>query len=120
MTQPAVVIAGVSLSATLLGVVHGRKYKETDGRWLLATKRGLVIATFATESELDSWWQTFQTSQGREPKQLSIGKPPTRTPRTRTPRTRSYIRGAGLGRGRGWDYLKPWSKKYGMPEIDMS
>jgi hypothetical protein len=75
MKAGPVAINGVSIHPCFLGVTRARKYVASDGRWVLATRRGTVIATFATEAELQSWWQAFQTSQGRVPKALAEGMP---------------------------------------------
>ena len=118
----SVVVDGVTVSRTLSCVKHARKYVGSDGHWVLATRRGIVIAMFLTEARLDAWWQMFQVAQGREANQLVNGKP--------TPSTRHGKRGKhrgprfdnskkqGLGNRVGPDYLKPWSKQYNMPEYD--
>jgi hypothetical protein len=109
MNEPAIVIAGISIPRNLVAVVHGRKYRETNGHWVLATRGGTIIATFSTEAELDSWWKTFQLGQGRQPEELTRGKPRVQKPRV--------LRDAE--RPRPWDPLKPWSEKYDMPEYDL-
>jgi hypothetical protein len=68
----------------------------------------MVIATFASEAELNSWWEKFQTGQGRKPLELAHGKP-ANVPRKRQDR----------GNRVGSDYLRPWSAKYDMPEYDL-
>jgi hypothetical protein len=105
-------------------VRRGRKYQEKDGSWVLTSKRGTEIARFATEVELDAYWQKLQFSQGRQPEPLVQGKAPTRgaVPARRkrrgvAPRT-SGGNGA-LGSRSGSDFLKPWSDEYGMPEYDL-
>lgn len=111
MTKTVAVINGVSIATALLGIVHARKYAEKDGRWTLATKRGIVIAVFVSEAALDSWWQVFQTGQGRQPRRLIEGKAPE--PSKASGRKDGSIFEAGR------DYLKPWSKDYNMPEYDL-
>jgi hypothetical protein len=117
----------------LLGVRHGRKYQRTDGRWVLTTKKGFPIKDFSTESELDSWWRTFQTGQGRPPLPLDNGKAPERRKKrwikggapTKVSEQLNQIMEKGIvtpphSSGTcGEDFLKPWSEKYDMPEYDL-
>jgi hypothetical protein len=69
----------------LLGVVHGRKYKDHTGNWNLVTKRGMLLATFSTLSSLEIWWRLFQTSQGRKPTPLVYTQPIVKKPRRTRP-----------------------------------
>jgi hypothetical protein len=62
------------LKKGLLQVDHAPKYAQAQGRWELATKRGVLIRSFATESELESWWREFQMARGRQPLPLSLGR----------------------------------------------
>jgi hypothetical protein len=111
----------------LLGVVHARKYRDHNGLWNLVTKAGMLLATFATESDLEAWWQRFQTSQGRKPNPLVNGQPIFKKPRiTGTPRIARKLRRASAtpaasasGNPVGSGYLAPWSAKYNMPEFDL-
>lgn len=50
---------------------HGLKYRK-DKVWVLVTRRGVPLAEFPSESELDKWWQSFQVAQGRIPKPLKL------------------------------------------------
>ncbi len=117
----------------LLGVRHRRKYQNTDGRWVLTTKKGVLIRDFSTEVELDLWWQTFQTYQGRKPLPLSNGNATEREKKRRilggkerrVAEELNQIMERGVitpphssGTG-GEDFLKPWSDKYDMPEYDL-
>jgi hypothetical protein len=98
-------------------MTHGMKYQE-GGNWFLTTRRGVVVAVFPSESELDAWWSAFQTSQGKEPKPLGIGlfrrvwPSPNRQRKAyrpsgdRSPYTGSTYNG------------KAWSSEYNMPEAD--
>jgi hypothetical protein len=57
-------IAGIAVPPGLLGVVHARK-SESSGFWTLTTKKGVPLAMFPSEPELETWWESFQESQGR-------------------------------------------------------
>jgi hypothetical protein len=57
-------VAGIDVPLELLGVRRGRK-GLVDGAWILSTRHGVRLAQFASEAELDSWWQAFQESEGR-------------------------------------------------------
>jgi hypothetical protein len=126
-----VLVRGVSIPAGLLRLAHGFKVLDRYGRWTLATKRGEVIAVFLTEEAVDSWWQAFQSSQGRAPAPLDYGrrdstgrirrKAPGRVNRPTTKTTlkeERYRRRVQRNSGQV-DYLKPWSAEYGMPECDL-
>jgi hypothetical protein len=70
------VINGVKIQSWLLGLKRGRKNKSSDGLWWLYAWSGGRIVSFATEAELDAWWQALQIHQGREPTPLAEGPPP--------------------------------------------
>ncbi len=61
------VVESIRVPASLLGVVHGRKHLRGES-WILTTKSGVTIGDFPSEAELDNWWLTFQSSQGRSAK----------------------------------------------------
>jgi hypothetical protein len=107
-------IAGVLIPSSLLGVVRARKSIETDGHWVLSTRKGTVIATFATQDDLDSWWKDFQSSQGRVATQVTVeGISKLRARRRRPKRQPAENTNMQL------DYLKPLSAEYNMPEYDL-
>jgi len=64
-----VTIAGVKFPRALCNVSHA-KISCRAGRWILATRRDVIIATFATERALIAWWGHFQRDQGRKPRVL--------------------------------------------------
>ncbi len=106
MAASQTMIAGVAVPSWAASVVWGQKY-EWENIWVLATKRGKVIARFSSEAELDAWWKALQESRGREPKPLENGTSPIK-PLAKSPH----------GHDVSTDYYRPWSEKYDMPEID--
>lgn len=75
----AITIANVFLPASLADVVVGRKYKAGNC-WVLTSRRGRIIARFATEGDLERWWAAFHKSRGRAPRALRLGRAPIREP----------------------------------------
>ena len=112
-SSPTVIVANVAIPAVMVNVALGRKHLD-GGRWVLTSNRGMHIATFECEADLDRWWRVFQESMGREPRELRAGRifqpAHTRLPRSRRSEKQTMPRG---------DYLKPWSERYDMPEIDL-
>jgi len=107
MAASHMTIAGIEVPTWVVSVVWAQKY-EWDDNWILASKRGKFIAKFATEAELDAWWNALQESRGREPKPLQASEAPP-----------IPIPGSHLAEhDNRTDYFHPWSKKYDMPEID--
>ena len=102
----AVVVAGVSVPPGLLGVVHGCKYVQGEN-WILTSKRGMQIGVFTSEAELDSWWRSFQSSQGRSPEPCVKVDGPCRRPRQRRKNSSSY--------GSSVAY---WRDRIGAPHAD--
>ena len=103
----------VTIPESMANIAHGRKYEE-EGRWILASKRGVPIAAFLTEDVLDEWWKLFQQGLGRIPHPLIVGRfMPQRT------RCQKGKRRSTPDNQRSGDYLKPWSDKYDMPEYDL-
>jgi hypothetical protein len=113
------VINGIRITPNLLSLTHARKYLDHEGQWVLATMRGVVVATFSSERELDSWWQIFQSAQGRAAQLLVRGRPEPRPKGRRKKRYKGGNGTSGLGNPIGTDYLKPWSSKYDMPDYDL-
>jgi len=45
---------------------HRHFYKFfQDGYWVLATRKGIRVATFHTEAQLDHWWRRLKRQRGR-------------------------------------------------------
>lgn len=65
-----VTIAGVMIPRALANVSHGRKYREGNA-WILSSRRGIIIASFPCEEQLDRWWVMFQARRGRKPRPLN-------------------------------------------------
>jgi hypothetical protein len=76
-------ILGVQVPKALLSVTHARKY-QAGVLWVLATRKGAVIARFASEAELQNWWRFFQESQGRTVTDLTCGPPPPQRPKLKS------------------------------------
>jgi hypothetical protein len=90
-----------SVPKELLRCTHTRLFQRSDGKWVLASKRGTIFSVFRSMDAGKKWLIAFDEFRGFEHKQPSLSPPTGRRKRQRGKKTTCYKDDYGYKQGRG-------------------